>query len=309
MAQNLLSIIIPVRNQARTLDVLLRRLKALAPPEGWGVEIIAGYTDSRDHTLDVLKAHGVEVVTSTVPGPGAARNAAAARAKGQLLYFIDADACPVGEDFLARLIGIARRLGRFGAFGGPILLDPSQRRNPIALGDHWACWFFWQQVRPSQRTILFQPTVSLVMWRRVFEAFRGFNPALRVLEDAELQERLLARNLPIYFVQGFAVTHQARGGLWRSWRHSWYWGGPFRSEILAKGRSHKLRYPVGSPLFWLNLPKIFRQRMRRILKVAWPHAKREIRFCFPFLAATVFVWALGAVLGRDQPRPETAAPV
>jgi GT2 family glycosyltransferase len=310
MPENWLSIVIPVRNQARTLDALLRKLKSLPAPPGWSVEIIAGYTDSRDDTLAVLQAHGIRTVTSPVPGPGAARNAAAALARGSLLYFIDADACPADERFLIRLVQVAIRLRPFGAFGGPILLDPALRFNPIAVGDHWACWFNWSGRRRSSRTALFQPTVSLVVPRRVFEAFGGFDPALRVLEDFEFQERLLRKNLPLYFVQDLAVTHRARSTLWRSWRHSWYWGGPFRAEILAKGRSHqKIPYPVGSRLFWLSAPAIFLGRLRLLLRIAWRCSRWETCFGFPFLVLTVLVWALGVVLGRDQPGASTEAPV
>ena len=59
--ERLLSIIVPARNQGRTLKTLLEKLKGLKPPPGWGAEtgpahIRANYTWARatDLLLDVL---------------------------------------------------------------------------------------------------------------------------------------------------------------------------------------------------------------------------------------------------------------
>ena len=309
MADNVLTIIIPVRNQAKTLSVLLDRLQSLAPPRGWTTEIIAGYTASKDDTLEVLTGKGVKVVVSDEIGPGPARNFAARHARGSLLYFIDADACPVGDDFLIRLVGYARRLKRFGAFGGPILLDPGQRWNPIAVADHLVCWFNWGADRPSGRSALFQPTVSLVMARAVFEAIGGFDPGLRVLEDYELHQRLARRGLPTYYVQPFAVTHRARDTLPRSWRHGWYWGGPFREVFLTNYRGGKLPYAIGSKLFWLNLPRLYLIRMRLVLASAWRVSKWQTCFCFPFMAALILAWSLAVIFGEGHHPPQEPAPV
>jgi GT2 family glycosyltransferase len=309
MADRVLSIIVPVRNQARALACLLARLGSLPPPAGWQVEIIAVYTSSRDDTLGVLERSGTRIVHCSGIGPGIARNAGVAVARGELLYFIDADACPVGDDFLQRLVTIAFRLKAFGAFGGPITLARHQRWNPVALGDHFACWFNWHPARPSQQTTLFQPTVNLVVRRSAFDAVGGFDPTLRVLEDFDLQRRLLKRRLPLYFVRELTVTHEARGSLWRSWRHSWYWGAPFRTAYLAQVKRYDLPYPIDSPRFWRNLPYLFGRRMRLVMRAAWRVSRRDALVAAPFIAATVLAWALAVVFGKGQPPAERAAPV
>jgi GT2 family glycosyltransferase len=309
MADRVLSIVIAVRNQARPLRRLLARLRTLRTPPGWQVEVICVYTPSGDDTLSVLEQSGFKIVHNSAIGLSVARNTGVAAARGELLYFTDADACPVGDDFLLRLVAAADRFEGFGAFGGPILLHPRQRWNPVALGDHLACWFNWHPTRRTKETTLFQPTVSLVMRRAVFEAVGGFDPGLRVLEDFEIESRVLQRRLPIYFVQDLAVTHEARGSLWRSWRHSWYWGAPFRSAFLEKTPDYGLPHPVDSGRFWRNLPYLYRRRLRRVFRNAWGLSRGDTLIAAPFIAATVFAWALAAVLGKGQPPPTKAAPV
>ena len=300
-----LSIVIPVKNGAATLPALLDALARQATPPGWQVEIVAGYTPSRDDTLKILRERGVAVAEGPVPGPSATRNAAVRESSGALLYFIDADAAPVGDDFLVRLVAAAiqlGRIGRLGGFGGPILLDPAQAGNPIARADHFACWFNWSDRRPSQRSILFQPTVSLAMPRAVFDALGGFDEDILILEDFELQARAQARGFRLYFVRELAVVHRARATLSKSWRHSWSWGTPYQANYLAKAGGKELRFPVGSPWFALNLPFIFARRLRLVMRAARRSAPPAAMLAAPFTAATVFAWALAVVVGDGRSR-------
>lgn len=302
-----LSIIIPVMNGARTLPALLDGLTNQRPIPGWCVELIAGYTQSSDDTLRILQAGNVNIAWSEKRGPSAARNAGARIATGSLFYFIDADAAPVGDDFLRRLVHIAGRLermGRLGAFGGPILLDPEQHKNPVAIADHLACWFNWNEARPSQRTGLFQPTVSMAMPSKVYQALGGFDENILVLEDYELQSRMLARGLRLYYVNEFRVTHRDRGTLMKSWRHSWSWGLPFRRTYLARAGGGGLHFPPQSKWFALNLPFFFVRRMKLVMKSAWRLSPRQAILTAPLIAATVFACSLAVALGKlDEDKP------
>jgi glycosyltransferase involved in cell wall biosynthesis len=304
VANQILSVIIPVINAEQTLPELVDDLLKLQTPTGWESEIIAGYSESHDDTLRILEDRGIKVVTSSTIGPGAARNAAVEEATGTYLYFIDSDARPVGEDFFFRLISAASRLddaGQFGGVGGPILLSPSQRRNPIAQADHFACWFNWSNERADEDTLLFQPTVSLLMPRSVFDLVGGFDPKIRVLEDFEMQQRVLGAGRKLYFSQDIAVSHKARDTLLKSWRHSWYWGSPFRSAYFDQVPDSRLFFSVDSRWFWLNLPFIFLRRLRLVLRSASSVSTWRTLLVLPFIAATVFSWALATVLGGGQP--------
>ena len=167
MTQKTVSIIIPVRNQPKTLDELLTALDAQQCPPGWEKEVVVIDNNSTDNTRQVIESHDAVYILETQLGPSIARNTGAAASVGELLWFIDADAVPLGDDFLRNLIATADELGDFGGFGGPILLPRSQRNNPIAFADHMACWSAWHAWRPTEPSG-FQPT-SFVVRREVFE--------------------------------------------------------------------------------------------------------------------------------------------
>jgi len=307
-APPVLSVIIPVRNHARPLRRLLARLQTQRKPRNWDVEMIAVDNASQDDTAAVIRASSARYLACEELGAGAARNAGAAAARGDLLCFIDADACPADDNYLATVVDVAARLGSFGACGGAILLPARQRWNPVAIGDHWACWFNWHPRRPAQRTRLFQPGVSLIVQRAALKAMGGFDNRLTVMQDMEFQHRLMRAGFPIYFSPRLEVTHEARGSLLRSLRHSWSWGAPFRERYLADVPDYGLRYPVGDRRFWRNAPMLFRRRMKLVSRAAWANSRWRTIYGYPFLAVTILAWTLAVVWGRE-PRPEERSPI
>ncbi len=300
---HLLSVIIPVRNHARVLKILLDNLKTQRVPPGWEIEVLVAENNSTDNTADVIRASGFRYITASGHGAGPARNAGVKESRGELLLFIDADACPVTDDHFVRIVDAAKRVGRFGVLGGAILLPRRQWWNPVAIGDHWACWFNWHTRRAPQRTDLFQPAVSFVVPRAVFDALGGFKEAAMILEDMEFQHRLLRAGLPIYFLPDIRVTHEARGSLLRSLRHSWSWGGAFRDRYLTDVQGYGLKYPVGDPRFARNFGYIYRRRLRLVGRAAWRNSKWQAIVGFPFYALTILSWALAVIWGRE-PLPE-----
>jgi glycosyltransferase involved in cell wall biosynthesis len=306
----ILSVIVPVRNQAGPLSRLLARLRDQAIPPDWQVEVIVVDNSSTDQTADVIKASPFTYVLCTELGSGAARNAGVRASRGSLLYFMDADTLPGSDEHFATATQSAGRIGtdRFGAFGGAVVIPPHQRWNPVAIADHWACWFNWHPGREPQRTNLFQPGLSLVVTRRAFDAVGGFDNSLTIMQDMEFQHRLMRRGFALFFTPRLVVMHEARGSLWRSWRHSWSWGGPFRERYLPTAPDYGLKYPLGHPRFFRNLVPLFRRRFRMVTRIARANAKWQVVYCYPFLAATIFAWAYAVVSGRE-PTHEEHSPI
>lgn len=304
----LVSIVIPCRNGADHIGRLIDELRALEAPAGWASEIVVGYQDSRDGTLEILKEKGVTVAPCEAEGPGPARNAAVALSRGELICFMDADARPADRGFLVRVVRAAERLGEFGGLGGPILLDPAQAWNPIALGDHFACWFNWSAKRPSGETTLFQPCANFIMRRAVFERAGGFDRQFRVLQDFELQERIQRLGLPLHFDNTLRVYHHARGTLSSSWSHSWWWGRPYRETYIKTKQADSWFFVQSERFFWVNLPAILLRRLRYVTVRALRVSPAKTLYSLPFLVMTVFAWALGVAFGTGQPPPEAETP-
>ncbi len=81
------SIVLPARNEAAGLALLLPRLKDLS-----NVEVVVVDDGSTDQTAELCRQHGVEVVRHPYSrGNGAAIKSGIRRARGDVLVFMDAD--------------------------------------------------------------------------------------------------------------------------------------------------------------------------------------------------------------------------
>jgi len=84
-----ISIIVPVHNNPRDLRLCLGALRTAITPDS---EILVVDDGSTDDTASVAAGMGLRVVTLTRnSGPAAARNHGAGRARGAILFFVDAD--------------------------------------------------------------------------------------------------------------------------------------------------------------------------------------------------------------------------
>src|SRR5439155_7342920 len=80
----------------------------LAAQEGAPDEVIVVDDCSRDATAAIAEAAGARVIAGAGDGPGAARNAGAAAATGEVLAFLDADCAPQPQWLRAALTALER---------------------------------------------------------------------------------------------------------------------------------------------------------------------------------------------------------
>ncbi|MEC9375131.1 MAG: glycosyltransferase [Pseudomonadota bacterium] len=316
MTTHTLSIIIPVRNQPDTLDELLAKLDNQSCPEDCQVEIICVDNNSNDATPGVIKKYNAIYLLETRLGPSFARNSGAAISSGELLWFIDADAFPLTDDFIIQIFDASLNLDDFVGFGGPILLPKKQQNNLIAFADHMACWSDWRMNRGDRQSD-FQPT-SFICRKSDFDLVGGFNTSLRVLEDWDLQERLKksqqikdgpnAPDRPIWFLKSLPVAHHARSTLTRTIKHSWYWGLPSREGWFARSGIplRKMETPV---LRWFFFPALVWFRSKQSFRAGWQVSRWRALFSFPFLLITLSVWAVAVIVGKGQPKDDKFAPL
>jgi rSAM/selenodomain-associated transferase 2 len=203
----MLSIVIPVLNEAATIAAALARL---APLRATGAEVIVADGGSRDGTPEIARPHADRVVVAP-RGRGAQMNAGAAIASGEVLLFLHADtrlpddADPLIWDGLA---GSPRVWGRFD-----VRIDGRHPMLPLVA--------LMMNLR-SRLTGIATGDQAMFMTRGAFGAVGGF-PDVPLMEDIEMSRRLKRLSRPLC-VRARVVTSGRRWderGLWRTMVLMW----------------------------------------------------------------------------------------
>jgi glycosyltransferase involved in cell wall biosynthesis len=205
MATPELSVIVPVRNGARSLPHLLESLErqTLATER---YEVIVVDNASRDDTAHVAAAHGARVVHEPIANRSRARNSGAAHAVAALFAFTDAD-CVAHPEWLAHLLDNADRAP---LLAGDVRLRTGARPNAIERFE--SLWRFGQQAWVEQQG--WAATANLLVHRHAFVAIGGFDPAWRhIAEDADFCLRSRAAGFALAFCGEAIVEHRAEAEL------------------------------------------------------------------------------------------------
>jgi rSAM/selenodomain-associated transferase 2 len=194
-----LSIIMPVLNEAASIEAALR---ALAPLRARGVEVIVADGGSSDSTASL--AHPLaDRVLSAPRGRALQMNSGAAAASGEVLLFLHADTrLPYDADRLVLGSLRHRAWGRFDVrfdSGGwlrlvALAMNARSRLTGIATGDQ-----------------------AMFMTRAAFDAADGF-PAIPLMEDLALSARLKRTSRPLCLAARVTTSGRRwrRHGLWRT---------------------------------------------------------------------------------------------
>jgi mycofactocin system glycosyltransferase len=222
-APDAVTVVIPVRDRPRALDRCLRSARTERP--GRIVVVDDGSGEPRS-VAAVCATHGAELLRRERPGgPGAARNAALAQTRCELIAFLDSDC--IGEPgWLALLCGAMATDARLGAVAPRIrpqtphpdhvdaLARYAAARSPLDLGPHPA------RVRPGGR-VAYLPTAALLVRRAALGA--GFDEALRHGEDVDLLWRMHDAGWSLRYEPAAVVRHAeprtCRGWLARRYRY------------------------------------------------------------------------------------------
>lgn len=213
-----LSIVIPAYNASESLGKLLASLQKSSFKN---YEVIVGDDASNEQ---YLVGKGVKIVRLTRNrGPAAARNAAAKRANGEVLVFLDSDV-QVYPDTLKKIAEKFKEDHDLTAVTG--VWDKHQKTDNFfpqfkALRD----WSYWTNERDRDGYYYLFSTRIAAIRRMVFLRLGGFNEAFRQMEDVELTYRI-AKRYAIIFAPDVRVHHEfedfwpvAKKYFWRSF----YW--------------------------------------------------------------------------------------
>lgn len=198
------SVIVPVRDGAALLERTLPALGAALPE---AAELIVSDDGSRDASAEVARRRGAIVLRSERSlGPAAARNRGAARARGELLVFLDADV-RVGPVTLPSLLAPFQDPDTAAAFGS---YDASpEARSWVSLYKNLTHHFVHQRSGGEAET--FWAGCGAVR-AGVFRSLGGFDERYTraSIEDVELGYRLVAAGHRVRLVPQAQVTHLKR---------------------------------------------------------------------------------------------------
>lgn len=181
-----LSIIIPTLNEEKYLPILLKEIKK---QNFFDYEIIVADGGSKDKTLEIANLFGCIVTKGGKPAKG--RNEGAKIAKGNLLFFIDADTLFLPPDFFQDLIKKFKEKNLdIATF--PIYLSGS-KLDKIVFDIYYFFARNLQKVFPLGWN-------SILVKKEVFEKLGGFDERVVFAEDLEFIQRA-AKKFKYGFIQ------------------------------------------------------------------------------------------------------------
>lgn len=198
----LISVIIPVHNGSRTLRDCLSAVRA---SDYANYEIVIVDDRSTDDSRQIAESFGCRVVAMEQNiGAARSKNQGAAVARGDILFFTDADVC-IQPDTLSRVahdLADGRRTGVVGLLGTKLPYDnfSSQFKN---------LWMHYTYRRQPDYVGLFYTSAAAIR-AAVFREMGGFDEnyaGASITEDIELGQRLLTAGHKIYADKALTVEH------------------------------------------------------------------------------------------------------
>jgi len=171
-----LSVIIPTLNEIAYLPQLL---DALAMQTRLPDEVIVADAGSKDGTVELARARGVQVINGGMPAVG--RNAGARMAGGELLLFLDADVLPP-PNYISQVLDEFEHKEYDVATCFIAALDNSLLDRIICIGTN----LYFRVIQPISPHA---PGFCIISKRTIHEKMGGFDESLTLSEDIDYARR------------------------------------------------------------------------------------------------------------------------
>ncbi|MHA7942940.1 TIGR04283 family arsenosugar biosynthesis glycosyltransferase [Formosa sp. 3Alg 14/1] len=165
---NSISIVIPVLNEAGTIDKLIPYLLKNSSPDNIS-EIIVVDGGSTDGTQHLIQSFPEVRLVNSERGRGTQMNAGAHSAKGNILYFLHADSYPPAN-FDNHILQTISKTSQAGCF--KMTFNSSHWWLKLA---GWFTQFSWKISRGGDQ--------SLFVFKSLFDALGGYNTDYKIYED------------------------------------------------------------------------------------------------------------------------------
>jgi GT2 family glycosyltransferase len=196
----LVSVVIPCFNQARTIQMCVNSVLGQTYRS---IEIIVVDDGSADSSAAIAESTGVTVLRMAGNrGPSAARNLGAGQARGEILFFLDADVALEPGSVAAAVVAL-RSAPRLGAICGVLHPDSLVSQTLVARYRAQQMYHWWLA---HEGPITGLHTALCAMRAEVFRATGPFDPALRHTEAPEYGRRL-RRRFEVRSTAAIAGTH------------------------------------------------------------------------------------------------------
>jgi glycosyltransferase involved in cell wall biosynthesis len=172
----MLSIIIPALNEEEYLPLLLESIKKQG---GFYYEIILADAGSKDKTLEIAKKYDCKIIKGGLPGK--ARNEGAKIAKGDVLFFVDADTVLPDNFFEKTFKEFNERKLELASFC--LVPMPKNKLSSFFLN------FFYNQPIVLLESALPHAAMGILVKKELFEKTGGFDEDIKLAEDHYLARR------------------------------------------------------------------------------------------------------------------------
>ena len=266
-----ISVVVPVRDGARSLPALLESLAAqtLARER---FEVVVVDNASRDDSAEIARADGAVVVHEPVPNRSRARNAGVRVSRAGLIAFTDAD-CVAAPGWLEALLA---RADAAPLVAGPVEISTGQ--PPVAVERFERLWRSGQEhwVRDG-----WAATANLMVERPAFDAVGGFDPAYRHIgEDADFCLRAGRAGHRLGWCSDAVVTHPAETTVLPMLKRAFFNGYGVDQCLHRLGTGHRawreprpllsgaraLRFAGADPM---GVPRSQRRRLAALARAAY----------------------------------------
>lgn len=173
------SFVIPARNEELLIAGTLQAIHRAAAENHITYEIIVADDASTDRTAELAQAGAARVVPVQLHNIGAVRNAGAAAATGQILFFLDADTILPSRTLTAAIQAIEQ--GAVGG-GGGVQFEAGITRIQRLLAALFT--WYWQSLRG------WAAGCNIFVRRDVFNAIGGFDTSYFAAEERYLSDAL-----------------------------------------------------------------------------------------------------------------------
>jgi len=231
----MISIIIPALNEEKYLPLLLVSIKNQGFED---YEIILADAESKDKTIEIAKKYGAKVILGGLPAKG--RNEGAKIAKGDILFFLDADAVLPDNFFKKALPEFGNRKLEIASF---CLIPLPINRVSLFLYNILYNWPI-----AALEKILPHAATGILVKKNLFEKLGGFDEDVKLAEDMYLARRAkkIAKFGIIRSVKIYASDRRVKEDGWLKIGLKFFlcelymiFIGPVRSDIFKYKFGHK----------------------------------------------------------------------